>query len=225
MRAPASIRFREGWSLEAAEVVCAGDGIAAGQVVDLLSSLVDSSLVVFQLCRRGRLLADKSLAPRYSLLETVRQYAASRLAESGDEEATRRTPPPPPPTPHSHLTWAERLQADLVLSNQIRLYDHFFVERRARQPEKWARLVDGGPGACSALAISRNPAPFWDTRGHLREGRASLRPRPRWQARMRPPCCEAGHWVKSGGIAVSAGRSCRAPLSFGRACCSLHARK
>ena len=54
--------------------------IAADQVVDLLTNLVDKSLVVLD--------AEGS---RYRMLETVRQYAAERLGASADEAVTRRT--------------------------------------------------------------------------------------------------------------------------------------
>ncbi len=59
--------FADGWTLEAAEAVAGEDA------VDGLASLVDKSLVVFDE-RRGR----------YRFLETVRQYAAERLAASGE---------------------------------------------------------------------------------------------------------------------------------------------
>ncbi|HYC87678.1 MAG TPA: BTAD domain-containing putative transcriptional regulator [Thermoanaerobaculia bacterium] len=61
--------FRGSFSLEAVEAVCAGD------VLDLLSGLVDKSLVVANR-RRG--------AVRYSLLETIREYAAERLGNAAD---------------------------------------------------------------------------------------------------------------------------------------------
>jgi len=70
--------FAGGWSLEAAEDVCADETLAADDVLDLLSSLVDKSLVN----------ADVAGA-RYRLLDTVRQYAEAKLRESGEEDATR----------------------------------------------------------------------------------------------------------------------------------------
>jgi predicted ATPase len=68
--------FRGGWTLEAAERVCAGGVVASEDVLDLLSGLVDRSLVA---AREGR----------FRLLETIRQYAADRLAEAGEEETWR----------------------------------------------------------------------------------------------------------------------------------------
>ncbi|HLK56982.1 MAG TPA: BTAD domain-containing putative transcriptional regulator, partial [Chthonomonadaceae bacterium] len=73
--------FSGGWTLEAAEQVCAGDGIASGEVLDLLSSLVDKSLVGFEVGMRGE--------GRYHLLETLRQYSRERLKERQEEKALR----------------------------------------------------------------------------------------------------------------------------------------
>jgi predicted ATPase/DNA-binding CsgD family transcriptional regulator len=74
--------FAGGWTLAAAEVVGAdstNDGKRGGQVLDLLSGLVDQSLVQFEPGQPGE--------PRYTMLATVRQYARERLVESGGEGA------------------------------------------------------------------------------------------------------------------------------------------
>src|SRR5215212_1423649 len=73
--------FAGGFVLEAAEAVCAGDGLEGGEVLDLLASLVDKSLVLFE---------ERARETRYRLLETVRQYAAEQLEESGAETEVRR---------------------------------------------------------------------------------------------------------------------------------------
>jgi predicted ATPase/class 3 adenylate cyclase len=72
--------FTGGWTLEAAETVCAGEGIEPYDVLDLLARLVDKSLV---------LLVEEEGAVRYRRLETIRQYAREKFAES-DEAATVR---------------------------------------------------------------------------------------------------------------------------------------
>jgi predicted ATPase len=72
--------FAGSWTLEAAEVVCAGDGLIAVEVLDLLTHLVDKSLV----------LADGQAAePRYRMLETIRQYARERLLDAQESERLR----------------------------------------------------------------------------------------------------------------------------------------
>ena len=70
--------FAGGCTLEAAEAVAAGDGLDAAEVLDLLAALVDKSLVIMA--------PDGS---RYRMLDTVRAYAAEKLAAAGDEAATR----------------------------------------------------------------------------------------------------------------------------------------
>jgi predicted ATPase len=73
--------FSGGFSLEAAGAVGAGDAIDDWAVLDLLSSLVDKSLVVADV---------DELAQRYRLLQTFGEYAAERLTASGEREVTAR---------------------------------------------------------------------------------------------------------------------------------------
>jgi predicted ATPase len=70
--------FAGGWALDAAEQVCPGDGIDRDDVLDLLTGLVDQSLVTT---------GEQGTEVRYGVLETVRQYAAARLAEAGELDA------------------------------------------------------------------------------------------------------------------------------------------
>ena len=72
--------FAGGFTLEAAEEVCAGDGIERDQMLDLLGSLVDQSLVSAD---------EHDAGMRYRLLETVRQYGLERLTAAGEEAAVR----------------------------------------------------------------------------------------------------------------------------------------
>ena len=70
-----------GWSLEMAEQVCADDDLPAAEVLDLTSGLVDKSLVVVEPEVLGQ--------ARYRLLDTIRDYAAGKLAESDESAAAR----------------------------------------------------------------------------------------------------------------------------------------
>jgi predicted ATPase/DNA-binding SARP family transcriptional activator len=72
--------FAGGATLEAAEQVCAGSGIAASQVLDLLSALTDKSLLTVRHGING---------PRYRMLEIIRAYGQERLAEAGEREDVR----------------------------------------------------------------------------------------------------------------------------------------
>jgi len=68
--------FAHGWTLEAAAAVTAGYGLDEWDIFDLLSSLVDKSLVV----------ADQSYAePRFLYLESTRLYALEKLRAAGEE--------------------------------------------------------------------------------------------------------------------------------------------
>jgi predicted ATPase/DNA-binding CsgD family transcriptional regulator len=71
-----------GWSLEMAERVCADDGLPAAQVLGLLAGLAEKSLVELE--------PDVLGQSRYRMLETIRDYAAARLAEAGETGALRR---------------------------------------------------------------------------------------------------------------------------------------
>ena len=66
--------FLGGFDLDAAQAVAGGDDVERYQVLDMLTLLVDKSLVVAEESR-GR--------TRYRLLETMRQYALEKLGESG----------------------------------------------------------------------------------------------------------------------------------------------
>ena len=72
--------FMGGFDLDAAQAVAAGSDVERYQVLDLLTLLVDKSLVV----------AESTSGPtRYRLLETIRQYALEKLGESGESDAVR----------------------------------------------------------------------------------------------------------------------------------------
>jgi DNA-binding CsgD family transcriptional regulator len=94
--------FRGGWTRAAARAVTGFDPLAPEQVGDLLAALVDASMVQLE---------EAAGAGRYRLLETIRAYAAARLADAGEtaELADR------------HLAWAaglaESLEAGAAAAN------------------------------------------------------------------------------------------------------------
>ena len=73
--------FAGGWTLEAAEAVCIGEGIKTDEVLDLLAHLLDKSLVLAE---------EHSKTARYRMLETIRQYALAKLAASGEADQVRQ---------------------------------------------------------------------------------------------------------------------------------------
>jgi predicted ATPase len=90
--------FPGGWSLEAAEAVCATDAFESSELLAALSHLVDASLVVSG--------DQEDARSRYRLLEPVRQYARQILVDSGELGALQRA--------HASffLTLAARLDLD-----------------------------------------------------------------------------------------------------------------
>jgi len=121
--------FVDGFQLDAVEAVCAGGDLDMFAVTDLVASLIDKSLVMAEP-------ADGAL--RYRLLETIRQFAAERLAESGGSEADELS--------QAHcryfLSVAEAAAAEFVGREQVR-----WIRRlTAEQGNIW-RAVDNAVDA------------------------------------------------------------------------------
>ena len=73
--------FAGGFTLDLATVVCGDESIADFEIIDLLASLVEKSLVQGDVT---------GMEPRYRLLESTRLYACERLAEHGEHAAVAR---------------------------------------------------------------------------------------------------------------------------------------
>ncbi|MFH9085223.1 ATP-binding protein [Streptomyces sp. NPDC017673] len=73
--------FAHSFDLEAAEYVCSGDGLAAEDVLDVLSELLVQSVVSRE---------ETPAGPRYRMLDTVRAYGAEWLEATGDAGRLRR---------------------------------------------------------------------------------------------------------------------------------------
>lgn len=150
--------FAGEFTLEEIEQICAGDPVDEWDVVDLLTSLTDKSLV----------LAETSGASvRYRLLETVRQYAKDRLTESGNGDTWR----------NRHLDYflalAEEAEPRLTSAEQQQWLERLEAEHdNLRSALAWSsgRIDDSERGLRLACAIWR----FWFLRGHLSEGRGWL---------------------------------------------------
>jgi predicted ATPase/class 3 adenylate cyclase len=147
--------FAGGWSLEAAEAVCAGEGLENWEVLELQAHLIDKSLVLLE--KAG---AEEE---RYRLLGTIRQYAADRLVEAGEAGPTR----------DRHLEWflafAERASLELRGARQAEWLERFEREHEnLRAALEWSMASkDDGEGAVRLTgALWR----FWWVRGYLAEG-------------------------------------------------------
>jgi predicted ATPase/class 3 adenylate cyclase len=151
--------FAGGWTLEAAEAVGAGEGLEPTAVLDLLTRLVDKSLVVAEESPDG--------TARYRLLETLRQYARQKLAARGAAgDALRRR--------HAahYLALAEQASPYLTGPQQLVWLARLEVEYANLQAAlRWA--LDSGE-ADLGLRLAAALTWFWYLRRHLTEGRAWL---------------------------------------------------
>ena len=91
--------FAGGFDLEAAEAVCGADPIAPEDVLDLVTSLVEKSLVMvdqeiegsrYGLLETIKEFAREHLAGRYAMLQTIKEFASERLKERDDVAATAK---------------------------------------------------------------------------------------------------------------------------------------
>jgi len=154
--------FAESFDLDAVEEVCGGGDIEGFDTADLLGSLVDKSLVVVE---------PAGGALRYRLLETIRQFAAERLVEAGDEAAAAAA------AAHCQyfLALAEAAAPHLSRSDQGRWYarldaDHANLRRAAEHaasdPDGTARVLRFGVALRS----------YWLARSRCREALGLLLP-------------------------------------------------
>ena len=149
--------FAGGFTLEAAEAVGAGEDLGAPDVLDLLTRLVDQSLVQAE--------AQPDGTVRYRLLETLRAYARDTLAAGGLEARVRDR--------HAgyYAALAERAAPELRGPDSAAWHDR--VEREldnVRGALGWA--VAGGPPA-AGLRLATALHWYWFMRRPL-EGRAWL---------------------------------------------------
>jgi len=145
--------FAGGFSLNAAERVCAADASSDATVLDAVEHLVAKSLLLAE--------QQHETETRYRLLETIRQYAGEKLAESGQADSARRR--------HFAFflnlaeTAADALQGPLALEWLDRLEAEHDNLRAALD---WSN--DAAPIDYARLAGALWK--FWDTRGHFVEG-------------------------------------------------------
>ncbi|CAO0836724.1 AfsR/SARP family transcriptional regulator [Streptomyces microflavus] len=150
----------DGCDLAAAEAVCAGDGVARDEVLDLVTRLVDRSLVV---------VVGGPSGPRYRLLESVAAYATERLHEMEDLTAVR----------DRHLrhyrALAEHAEPRLRGAGQrdrLARLDAEAGNLRSALDEAVRRAGAGEPEEAVRLATAL--AWWWLLRGRLTEARRSL---------------------------------------------------
>jgi predicted ATPase/class 3 adenylate cyclase/Tfp pilus assembly protein PilF len=139
--------FSGGWTLEAAEYVCDNP-----DMLDLLTRLVDKSLVSVDY--------EHGEEARYYLLETIRQYAREKLAESGTGEKLRE----------KHVRWmvelSERAEPKLRGHGQLEWLERMDNEiDNIRSALEWSLYNDFDLG----LRITSSLMRFWGIRNHEQE--------------------------------------------------------
>lgn len=148
--------FAGGWTLEAAEAVCAGAGLEAGALADVIVRLVEKSLVSLH--------EDGEGVARYRFLETVRQYAAMRLDEAGEAgELSAR-----------HAAWALAYAESVdtwerpIIPAMLRAFDA--DRENLQQALDWMRRSDPASGLRLAAVLGQ----YWNMRGMVGTAKAWL---------------------------------------------------
>src|SRR5262249_19066399 len=130
--------FSGGWTLHAAHQVCSGEDVSDGEILDLLTSLVERSLVLAE---------EQEGAPRYGRLETMRQYARDRLQESNQEARWQSR----------HLAYflalAEKAEPQLIRADQRAWFDRLEAEHdNVRSALAWSTTSEGDAAGGLRLA-------------------------------------------------------------------------
>jgi tetratricopeptide (TPR) repeat protein len=152
--------FAGGWMLDAAESITAGGGIEAGEVLDLLTGLVEKSLVQSD---------EEDGTTRYGLLETIREFAAERHALQGGHERSvvRRA------HRDHYLALVETAATHIQGPDQLGWLDRLEVEFDNIRAAL-ALSADDRDSADRGLRFAVGLRWFNDVRGHSREVLAAL---------------------------------------------------
>jgi len=148
--------FIGGWTLNAAEAVCGGDSLNPGQVLELLSHLVDKSLVIVD---------EQNGVVRYRMLETIRQYGKEKLQVAGENNKVR--------TRHLEffLQLAEQAEPKSLSDEQKTVFAKLDTEYgNLRSALEWAMETASVKALRLAVALGQ----FWEVRGYIGEGRIAI---------------------------------------------------
>lgn len=147
--------FTGGFTLEAAEAVCSGDGIEAADVLDLVDSLVEKSVLL----RSG----DCASRVRFRMLESLREYAAEHLTAQ-QREATR----------NRHLAWygdLVRAAAEQSFGADQAKWHRTLRDEHGNLREALSHGLRDGRHAGRALEMVVALEPYWAASGRLGEAR------------------------------------------------------
>ncbi|WP_315987478.1 ATP-binding protein [Actinomadura sp. HBU206391] len=150
--------FAGGFDLQAAEDVCSSDAIPPEDIYDLVAGLIDKSIVVRE---------DHGGGVRYRLLETIRQYGRTLLAESGEEELLRRR------HRDHYQQMVMRSEEASCGPHQLRHYELLHLEHANVRAALDFCLTEPN-GVPAVLRIVTANWPYWIFYGILGEGRRWL---------------------------------------------------
>lgn len=160
--------FTGGWTLDAAESVCCDESKPKESVLDWLTQLANKSLInVVQNGIPHSELAEyhpapQDSAPRYHMLETIRQYARKKLAELGEESNAQE----------SHARWCVEL-AELAEPNLRKHGQVEWLDRLEAEHDNFRAALDWSlknHKAEHAMRLAGALSEFWKMRGYTREG-------------------------------------------------------
>ncbi|MFE5703450.1 protein kinase [Rhodococcus koreensis] len=147
--------FAGSCELDAAEQVC-GEGLASGELLDTLTSLVEKSILIRE---------EHGSVVRFRMLETLREYGYEKLEQTGEAVVLRRR----------HRDWYEALalevEAEWISARQL----EWIARLKREQPNLREALefcVDDDPAA--GLHIAAGLYWFWLSQSHYNEGRRWL---------------------------------------------------
>jgi predicted ATPase/DNA-binding XRE family transcriptional regulator len=145
--------FAGGWTLEAAESVCRDEDIEKYKILDLLTQLLNKSLIVAE--------REQGKDTRYHMLETIRQYAREKLWAAGEGEIIRQ----------QHLAYfvdlAERAEPNLRAFDMVMWLDRLEEELdNIRFALEWAQETE----IEAQLRLASSLLWFWHIRSHKNEG-------------------------------------------------------
>ncbi|MGW6730907.1 protein kinase domain-containing protein [Nocardia sp. NPDC055029] len=151
--------FVGGFELDAAEQVC-GAGLAPDSVLDLLSSLVDKSILIRE---------ESASGVRFRMFETVRDYGTQKLREVGEDQLMRRL----------HRDWYQRLALDAeagwISDRQLDWLERLQSEQpNMREALEFCLAEDTEDAAEAGLRTTSALWMFWTFRGLHGEGRRWL---------------------------------------------------
>ena len=151
--------FAGGFALPAAEQVCGAEPVAGDDVVDLLGSLVEKSLVMLEEGEEGA---------RYRMLDTIRDYAREKLEESGESAAAAAR--------HCEHYFAMAKEAGRGLQGPAQAEWVMRVETELDNMRgAMALALAGGVDAFIVVKFAVAMQGFWILRGYSTEGRSLVR--------------------------------------------------